>query len=153
MTMTEIDAIWTELERGEPPRLGDLFAAEADRLERLTLDETGLHFDFSKTHLSKAALAAFLRLARAVDLSGHREALFAGEIVNTTEGRPAEHSAERGEGAPESVARARRLQARERTLIDAIEAGAFGAVSSVVHVGIGGSALGPELLVDALGRG
>ncbi len=153
MTMTESDAIWTELERGECPRLADLFAAEADRLERLTLDEAGLHFDFSKTHLGKAALDGFLRLAGAVDLAGHREALFAGEIVNITEGRPAEHSAERGEGAPESVARARRLQARERTLIDAIEAGAFGAVSSVVHVGIGGSALGPELLVDALGRG
>jgi glucose-6-phosphate isomerase len=37
-------------------------------------------------------------------------------------------------------------------LIDAIEAGAFGDVTGVLHIGIGGSALGPALLVDALGR-
>ncbi|MBC7986504.1 MAG: glucose-6-phosphate isomerase, partial [Sphingomonadaceae bacterium] len=53
---------------------------------------------------------------------------------------------------PESVARARGLHARMRALIDAIEAGAFGAIGHVLHLGIGGSALGPELLIDALGR-
>ena len=36
--------------------------------------------------------------------------------------------------------------------IDAIEAEAFGPVRSILHIGIGGSALGPDLLVDALGR-
>ncbi len=40
---------------------------------------------------------------------------------------------------------------RMRTLIDAIEAGALGDIRHVLHVGIGGSALGPDLLVDALG--
>jgi glucose-6-phosphate isomerase len=39
-----------------------------------------------------------------------------------------------------------------RALIDAIEGGAFGDVTGVLHIGIGGSVLGPELLVDALGR-
>ena len=39
-----------------------------------------------------------------------------------------------------------------RALIDAIEAGALGPIRHVLHVGIGGSALGPDLLVDALGR-
>ena len=38
-----------------------------------------------------------------------------------------------------------------RALIDAIEAGAFGDITDILHIGIGGSALGP-LLVDALGR-
>lgn len=37
-----------------------------------------------------------------------------------------------------------------RALIDAIEAGAFGEVTGVLHIGIGGSVLGPHLLVDAL---
>jgi len=153
MTTIDSNALWARLEQAEPARLADLFAAEADRLERLTVDEAGILFDFSKTHLGVETLESFLALAESTDLAAHREALFAGEIVNPTEGRPAEHSAERGEGAPGSVARARRFQARMRTLIDAIEAGAFGAVSSVIHVGIGWSALGPELLVDALGRG
>ena len=39
-----------------------------------------------------------------------------------------------------------------RALIDAIEAEAFGPVRHILHIGIGGSALGPDLLVDALGR-
>src|SRR3546814_241082 len=39
-----------------------------------------------------------------------------------------------------------------RMLVDAIEAGAFGEIRHLLHIGIGGSALGPDLLVDALGR-
>jgi glucose-6-phosphate isomerase len=39
-----------------------------------------------------------------------------------------------------------------RALIDAIEAGALGPIRHILHVGIGGSALGPDLIVDALGR-
>jgi len=39
-----------------------------------------------------------------------------------------------------------------RALIDAIEAGAFGPVRHILHIGIGGSALGPDFLIDALGR-
>jgi len=143
---------WAALEAIESRTLKDLFAAESDRLERLAIDEAGIRFDFSKTHLSAAHLDAFRALADAADFAGRRDALFAGEIVNPTEGRAAEHSAERGEGAPESVARARQLHARMRTLIDAIEAEAFGPIRHILHIGIGGSALGPDFLVDALGR-
>ena len=106
--------------------------------------KAGIRFDFSKTHLDRPALDAFVALADAAGLDARRDALFAGEIVNPTEGRAAEHTAERGEGAPESVARARRFHARMRTLVDAIEAEAFGAVRHILHIGIGGSALGPE---------
>lgn len=143
---------WAAVARAETRSLTELFAAEPDRLARLTVEEAGLVFDFSKTHLSKAGLDAFLGLAEATGLAARRDALFAGEIVNPSENRAAEHSAERGEGAPESVARARALHNRMRTLIDAIEAEAFGPVRHILHVGIGGSALGPDLLVDALGR-
>lgn len=143
---------WSAIEVLPATRLEVLFAAAADRVAALSIDVAGLHFDWSKTHLTTDALAAFEALARATDLSGSREALFAGEAVNTTEGRAAEHTAERGEGAPDSVARAAMLHARMRALIDAIEAGALGPVRHILHLGIGGSALGPDLLVDALGR-
>jgi glucose-6-phosphate isomerase len=142
---------WAAVERAEPAALADLFAAEPDRLQRLVVEEAGLRFDFSKTHLGEGLLAAFARLAEARDLAGRREALFAGEMVNPTEGRAAEHTAERGQGAPESVARARGLHQRMRALIDAIEADAFGPVRHILHIGIGGSALGPDFLIDALG--
>ena len=78
--------------------------------------------------------------------------MFAGEIVNPSEGRPAEHVAERGNGAPEAVDLAAVRRQRMRALVDAIEGGAFGDITGVLHIGIGGSVLGPALLVDALGR-
>ena len=143
---------WDELERAQRRPLADLFKAEPDRLERLVLEESGIRFDFAKTHLDRGLIDIFVRLAAEAGFAERREALFAGEIVNPTEGRAAEHGAERGEGASESVAQARRFQARMRTLVDAIEAEAFGAVRHILHVGIGGSALGPKLLIDALGR-
>jgi glucose-6-phosphate isomerase len=143
---------WAAVEALQAEPLRALFEAEPDRLQRLVIDEAGIRFDFSKTHLGEAALAAFARLAEAQDIAGAREALFTGETVNATEGRAAEHSAERGQGAPESVARAKALHARMRALIDAVEAEAFGPVRHILHLGIGGSALGPDFLIDALGR-
>ncbi|MCR5870266.1 glucose-6-phosphate isomerase [Sphingomonas sp. J344] len=143
---------WSAIESLPRTPLKDLFAADANRLASLSTDVAGIHFDFSKTHLDAAALDAFAALAKATDLAGKREALFAGEAVNTTEGRAAEHTAERGEGAEDSVARAAAYHARMRGLIDAIEAEALGPVRHILHIGIGGSALGPELLIDALGR-
>ncbi len=145
-------ADWTAIEALPSPRLSELFTDQPDRLARLSLDVCGIHFDWSKTHLTPDAVAAFEKLAHACDLAGKREAMFRGEPVNVTEDRPVEHTAERGEGKPDSVARAAAFHTRMRAVIDAIEAEAFGPVRHILHVGIGGSALGPNLLVDALGR-
>jgi glucose-6-phosphate isomerase len=139
----------TERER---QTLTDLFEANPGRIGWLTLEVAGIYFDWSKTHLTEDLVGQFVELAEGRGLAATRDALFGGKIVNTSEGRPAEHTAERGEGAPESVARARAFHNRMRALIDAIEAGALGEIRHVLHIGIGGSALGPDLLVDALGR-
>ena len=144
---------WTALENAAAESLEGLFAAEPDRLSRLVVEQNGIRFDFSKTHLSRALIDGFVALAGDAGLASRRDAMFAGEVVNPTEGRAAEHSAERGQGAPGSVARAAGLHARMRALIDAIEAEAFGPIRHILHIGIGGSALGPHLLIDALGRG
>ena len=145
-------ADWTAIEALPAARLVDLFDQDADRLSKLSLDVAGIHFDWSKTHLTSDAIAAFEALAKAQGLAAKREALFSGAAINVTEGRAVEHTAERGEGAPDSVARARSFHQRMRTLIDAIEAEALGPIRHILHVGIGGSALGPDLLIDALGR-
>ena len=145
-------ADWSEIEALPQVKLEQLFADDAERLGRLSLDVAGIHFDWSKTHLTPQAVAAFETLAKAQDLAGKREQMFSGAHVNVTEDRPVEHTAERGEGNPESVARAADYHARMRAVIDAIEADAFGPIQHILHVGIGGSALGPDLLVDALGR-
>lgn len=150
--MVTTEALWKELDNLDRPTLLELFAAEPDRLKALTLELGGLYFDWSKTHLDPAVVDMFVKLSEARNFVGARHALYNGEIVNPTEGRAAEHPAERGEGTPESVQRARALHSRMRALIDAIEAGAMGPIRNILHIGIGGSALGPDLIVDALGR-
>ncbi len=132
--------------------LAELFVGDPERDERLSVDVAAVHFDWSKTHLDDDLLATFHAIADAQGFAQRREALFAGELVNLTEGRAATHVAERGQGDPDLVAAAATRHQRMRSLIDAIEGGAFGDVGGVLHIGIGGSALGPELLLDSLGR-
>ena len=133
-------------------RLDALFAAEPDRLTKLTFEIAGLYFDWSKTHLDQALLDEFAARAVWMNFAAARDALFSGDIVNVSEKRPATHVAERGSGAPADVDLASARHLRTRALVDAIEGGAFGDVTGILHIGIGGSLLGPALLVDALGR-
>jgi glucose-6-phosphate isomerase len=151
--MTTADQAWQALAGWQPQTLTGLVAADPEaRLQALVRSVADIRFDFAKTHLDAAAIGILSDLAEAQDFAGRRKTLFAGGIANPTEGRAAEHSAERGDGAPESVHRAQAFHQRMRMMIDAIEAGAFGEIRHLLHIGIGGSALGPDLLVDALGR-
>jgi glucose-6-phosphate isomerase len=133
-------------------RLDELFTAEPDRLSRLSFEVAGIYFDWSKTHLDQQVMDGLFARAEKMGLRGSREALFTGDIVNPSEGRSATHVAERGSGAPEDVDLATARRQRMRALVDAVEAGAFGDITAILHIGIGGSVLGPALLVDALGR-
>jgi len=151
--MTTADQAWQALADWQPQTLTGLVAADPEaRLQALVRNVADIRFDFAKTHLDDAAIGILSDLAGTQDFAGRRKTLFAGGIANPTEGRAAEHSAERGDGAPESVHRAQAFHQRMRMMIDAIEAGAFGEIRHLLHIGIGGSALGPDLLVDALGR-
>ena len=132
--------------------LAELFATDPDRLARLSLSLGGIYFDWSKTPLDEPLLAAFEVLAAARGFDAARDALFAGAAVNKSEDRAATHLAERGSGDAEANQVAAAGHDRMRRLVDAIEAGAFEEVTGVLHIGIGGSALGPDLVIDALGR-
>ena len=146
------DAHWNQIISRPLKRLDWLFEHEPARLSSLAHEVAGIYFDWSKTHLDGELVALFLQLADARGFVARRDALFAGEIVNPSENRAATHVAERGQGGPDDVALASARHGRMRSLVDAIEAGAFGQISAVLHIGIGGSVLGPALLVDALGR-
>jgi glucose-6-phosphate isomerase len=132
--------------------LDQLFKSEPDRLSRLTFNAAGIYFDWSKTHLDQAALERLSARAERMGFAAARDALFNGDIVNPSEGRAATHVAERGSGSPEELDLASARRQRMRALVDAIEGGAFGTLTGILHIGIGGSVLGPALLVDALGR-
>lgn len=151
--MTTADQAWQALADWQPQKLTDLVSVDPEaRLQALVRTVADIRFDFAKTHLDDAAIGILGGLAAAQDFAGRRKTLFSGGIANPTENRAAEHSAERGEGSPESVHVAQALHQRMRMMVDAIEAGAFGEIRHLLHIGIGGSALGPDLLVDALGR-
>jgi glucose-6-phosphate isomerase len=152
----QVQAGWDRLKALPRPRLTDLFAADPRRVERLsaTLELPGgaVLFDWSKTHLDAAHIDAFVAVAEAAGFAERRRALFHGEVVNTTEGRAAEHTAQRGLGAEASVEQAAALHARMHMLTEAIHQGALGEIKHLIHIGIGGSALGPALAIDALAR-
>jgi glucose-6-phosphate isomerase len=143
-------------------RIADLFAAEPDRLSRLTLTAAGLELDLSKQAFTAAALDACLDLARAADVEGARARLFEGFAVNTSEHRAVLHPALRAPdgaaylamGAPVS-AEVEAGRARMKALADGIASGEVrGATGerfkAIVHIGIGGSDLGPRLVWEAL---
>jgi glucose-6-phosphate isomerase len=138
-----------DLARAPQPPIMALFASEPDRLQRLGIDAAGIRFDFSKLGASAEVLDALLAAADAADVAGWRDKLFSGAIVNQSEGRAATHVAERGSGSAADNAGA---LARSVAICALVEQLRHEDVTHVLHIGIGGSALGPALLVDALGR-
>lgn len=159
-------AAWAELEaaarRDADARIQDQFTADPHRLARLALDAAGLHIDLSKQSWTQAGLDAALALARVRDVEGRRAALFNGEAVNLTEDRAVLHPALRapngadfralGEPVSAEVEAVRaEMKAYAEALRSGNETGASGRpFKTVLHIGIGGSDLGPRLIWDAL---
>lgn len=147
---------WQVLRSRPEATLCELFALDPQRVAslsgRIDTGEGEVLFDWSKTHLTEELLADFEALAEAAGFAEMRRKLFAGEVVNQTEDRAAEHSALRGVGKEASVEEAMALAARMKLLVEVIHDGALGEVNHLIHIGIGGSALGPALAVDALTR-
>jgi len=164
--LSDIDAAWAALETAAAAarerRIDGLFAAEPDRLDRLTLAAAGLEIDLSKQPWSRADEATMLDLARAAGVEAARKRLFAGEVVNASEGRPALHMALRApdgadwRAAGEPVSReVEATRAAMRAFADAVRSGAKRGCTgkpfrAIVHIGIGGSDLGPRLIWEAL---
>jgi glucose-6-phosphate isomerase len=128
-------------------------ATDATRADRLAAQGPGLHYTFARQRLDAAVRDQLVQLALARDLPAWRTALLAGEAINVTEGRPAWHTALRaGASAPPEVQSA---QSQMRRLAERLRDGAWlGAtgqpIARIVHLGTGGSDLGPRLVVDAL---
>ena len=138
------------------------FATDPGRVDRMGVDAAGLYLDLSKQAWSAEGFEAALDLARACDVEGRRKALFGGEAVNNTEGRAVLHPALRaaddadfralGEPVSAEVAAARKAMARFATDVGsgAEGGGTNQPFTAIVHIGIGGSDLGPRVLWDAL---
>lgn len=136
-------------------RLKDLFAADPARGERCHATAAGIYLDYSKNHCTDATLDLLEALAATAELPRHIAALFAGAPVNRSEQRAALHPALRGAAPDAATGRAiEESRARMLALAQALRAGevrgATGQViTDLVHLGIGGSDLGPRLVVSA----
>jgi glucose-6-phosphate isomerase len=129
---------WREL------RLAELFASDARRGAQFVAHAPGLELDYARQRVGALTLRLLTQLAAERGFADWRRALLAGEAVNSSEGRAAWHTALRaGDAAPAEVKQA---LARMRAL-----AADLAGVRRIVHLGTGGSDLGPRLVLDALG--
>jgi len=127
--------------------IATLFEAEPNRLSRFVMREGPLRADFSKQALDTKGLDALLDLAAKCDLEEWRAKLFAGERVNTSEDRAVLHMALRGVGgSPENQTDVAKMRAHMASYAAAIRS--EGKFKNIVHIGIGGSDLGPRLVAD-----
>ena len=141
------------------PTIGQLLDGDPQRFERFSKSACGLLFDYGRCTLDEGAFEMLVGLARASDVEGARERMFAGETINFTENRPVLHRlwrdhrfddllpADQAETLKHAVARLREMAGALRR--GQLPDGGQGRVTDIVHIGIGGSLLGPRLLVDA----
>jgi len=150
------DALRAHAARFAALHLRDLLAADPQRAQRLSLEAGPLFADLSRQRLDDAVLRDLEAWAAGCGFGRLRADLFAGRVVNPTEGRPALHAALRGVGGDASVAAAVTAQrARLAELAGRLRAGGVAgfrdsAIGTLVCIGIGGSDLGPRLVHDAL---
>jgi glucose-6-phosphate isomerase len=142
--------------------LRELFAADTERGERLSVEAAGIYLDYSKNRITDETVRLLLQLADESDLRGRIDAMFVGEKINITEDRAVLHVALR---APLSehiavdgvdvVPAVHEVLDRMAEFADRVRAGKWlghtgRPIRNIVNIGIGGSDLGPVMAYEAL---
>lgn len=147
----DLSAQW---EKVRARRILSLFEDDPKRAETFSVDTQYMRFDYSKTNLDENARALLLGFAGLAGVAARRDAMFAGEKINTTEGRAVLHTALRNlDGGPVQVdgqdvmPGIRDTLARMEEFASQIRASD---ITDVINIGIGGSDLGPAMAVEAL---
>lgn len=144
--------------------LKDWFAADPDRVEKLSYRAGDLYFDLSKNLVTDETLRLLVDLGRACGVEERRDAMFSGEHINTTEDRAVLHTAlrrpasQKGElivDGQDVVADVHEVLDRMYAFADRVRSGEWKGVSGkkiehVVSIGIGGSDLGPVMVYEAM---
>lgn len=154
---------WEKLAAGRDAigdrRIEELF--DEDRASGFSLSVDDMLFDYSKTNIDVETRDLLLDLAGQTNIAARRDAMFAGALINETEGRAVLHTALRNlSGTPviadgiDVMPGVLETLAQMSAFSDAVRSGAFtgqgGQITDVVNIGIGGSDLGPAMAVMAL---
>ncbi len=140
----------------------ELFDEDPDRGSELTLTVGDLYIDYSKHRITRETLKLLIDLARTARLEQHRDAMFSGVHINTSEDRAVLHTALRQPKGVELTVDGQAVVADVHEVLDRMGeftdrlrsgewTGATGErITTVVNIGIGGSDLGPVMVYDAL---
>jgi len=136
------------------------FSVDLDRVDRFSFDFGQFYMDLSKTHISQELLSIYLKFANEIDFVAKREALLAGERINNSEDRSVLHTLLRdisNQGISMSdddvLAQAKASKAQFVDQYHQIQqqlSKREHAIKDIIHVGIGGSSLGTQLVFEAL---
>jgi glucose-6-phosphate isomerase len=163
--MTDTASLWSALAsyRDEQPlELRSLFATDPDRVRRFTFTAGDLIVDLSKHLIDDAVVDRLIELAETSGLGDQIEAMFAGERINTTEGRPVLHTALRAAPGDQFAVDGQDVVADVHTVLQRMAdfservrsqewVGHTGRpITTVINIGIGGSDLGPAMAYRAL---
>ncbi len=139
--------------------ISDLFAADRDRFQAYSIQFEGLMLDYSKTSITDQAMDDLQLTADQAGLSAAIEALFTGAIVNHSENRAVWHTLARkrkgsGEFSQEAGISAEhsRMLKIAKSLRRGKVPGSNADITDIVHLGIGGSELGPRLVSESLNK-
>ena len=156
---------WKELqavfEKEKNKSILDFFATESERFSHFSAESNNLFLDFSKNRISAEAFQQLLNLAEELELQKGIEAYFSGDQINQTEGRAVLHTALRGgdknlEIQGENVSHlVQSSLTKIQEFTEKVHQGEWKGYSGkpiqhIVNIGIGGSDLGPNMVVDAL---
>ncbi|WP_407556545.1 glucose-6-phosphate isomerase [Winogradskyella sp. 4-2091] len=142
--------------------LKDLFKADANRANDLTIKWEDFYVDFSKNRMTTETVDLLVELANELDLKNAIAKYFEGDIINATEGRAVLHTALRapkdakvlvdGENViPEVHEVKKKIEKFTNSVVSGNHRGYSGkSITDVVNIGIGGSDLGPAMVVDSL---
>jgi len=143
-------------------RMRDMFDNDPDRFDKFSLNFNDILFDYSKNRITDKTLTLLFELARQRGLSAKVEAMFSGEKINQTEDRAVLHIALRNRSKHPIMVNGRDVNAdvnqvldKMRGFCDAVHSGSWRGftgkvITDVVNIGIGGSDLGPKMVVRAL---
>ncbi len=141
--------------------LRDAFASDPNRFANFSQDAPHVFADLSKNLINSTTQALLFDLARQCGLEAHRDAMFAGEAINSTENRAVMHFLLRNKpvaqyiparAAIDKIAdKAAEIEATLNAMLAfAEQTRADVGITDIVNIGIGGSDLGPQMAVLAL---